>query len=169
MDSTYIIRQLEQNKAVIQSLLTTQKSEAHFWKASPDKWCLLEVVCHLVDEEIDDFRTRLQTALKPEDYPFLPIDPVGWVKSRKYIEQNFESKITEWSTEREKSLSWLRSLDNPNWDSYFIHKELGPMSASKILANWLAHDYIHIRQILRIKHAYLAHISGQDLSYAGNW
>lgn len=169
MDPIYIIRQLEQNKVVIQSLLTSDKPGAHLWKASPDTWCLLEVACHLVDEETDDFRIRVKTALEPEKYPFLPIDPVGWVNSRKYLQQDFESKITQWIKEREKSLTWLRSLDNPDWNSHFIHDQLGPMSAAKLLSNWLAHDYMHIRQVLRIKHAYLAQSSGQDLSYAGPW
>ena len=35
--------------------------------------------------------------------------------------------------------------------------------------NWLAHDYLHIRQIIRLKFAYLQQLSKEDLSYAGNW
>jgi hypothetical protein len=38
-----------------------------------------------------------------------------------------------------------------------------------IFANWLAHDYLHIRQILRLKYEYLKSISEEDLSYAGEW
>ncbi|MCE7993255.1 MAG: DinB family protein [Roseivirga sp.] len=169
MKTAYIIDQLEKHKIVLPALLNSQEPGGHLWKASPDTWCLLEVTCHLVDEEIDDFRTRLRTALAPQTHPFIPIDPVGWVKSRNYMGQNFESKITDWITEREKSLDWLRGLENPDWQSAFVHDQLGAMSAGKILANWLAHDYMHIRQILRIKHAYLTEVSGQDLSYAGKW
>lgn len=169
MNTSYIFNQLEQHKEVLPALLTTETAEAHLWKASPDQWCLLEVACHLVDEEIDDFRTRVKTALAPDIYPFIPIDPVGWVSAHNYMKQDYQQKVTVWVAEREKSLSWLKSLGQPDWNSAFIHDQLGPMTAGKILANWLAHDYMHIRQILRIKHAYLAETSGQDLSYAGPW
>ncbi|GAB5523770.1 MAG: DinB family protein [Roseivirga sp.] len=169
MNSAYIVNQLEKHKAVIPALLTTASQGAHLWKASPDTWCLLEVVCHLVDEEIDDFRTRLKTALAPEIHPFIPINPVAWVSEHSYMEQDYQQKVTDWVAEREKSLNWLKSLEHPDWNSAFVHDQLGPMTAGKILANWLAHDYMHIRQILRIKHAYLAETSEQDLSYAGPW
>jgi len=43
------------------------------------------------------------------------------------------------------------------------------MSAKFILANWLAHDYLHIRQITRLKYDYLQDIPNENLSYAGNW
>lgn len=169
MNTIYIIDQLEKHKEVIPALLKTEEAETHLWKATPDTWCLLEVACHLVDEETDDFRIRVQTALAPDKYPFIPIDPVSWVESRKYIKQNYGAKIACWISEREKSVSWLKNLETPDWNSAFIHNQLGPMSAGTLLANWLAHDYMHIRQILRIKHAYLAQTSGQDLSYAGKW
>ncbi len=169
MNTIYIIDQLEKHKAVIPALLNTNEPQAQLWKATPDTWCLLEVACHLVDEETDDFRIRVQTALAPDRHPFIPIDPVGWVKSRKYMEQDYATKVASWISERDKSLNWLKHLKNPDWNSALIHDQLGPMSAGKLLANWLAHDYMHIRQILRIKHAYLAQTSEQDLSYAGKW
>jgi hypothetical protein len=37
------------------------------------------------------------------------------------------------------------------------------------LHNWLAHDYLHIRQIIRIKYDYLKKTSGEILLYAGEW
>jgi hypothetical protein len=43
------------------------------------------------------------------------------------------------------------------------------MTARSFLTNWLAHDYLHLRQILRIKHHYLKTESGESLSYAGAW
>lgn len=169
MNSGYVIDQLAQNKTVIPGLLHPVNEEAHHWKYDPEQWCLLEVICHLVDEEAIDFRTRVNTALNPTDQPFAPIDPEAWVVEKGYIRQDYQLKLAEWQTEREKSLVWLKSLKNPDWNSFFMHDKSGPMSAGKVLANWLAHDYLHIRQILRIKHAYLAQLSNEDLNYAGTW
>lgn len=165
----FFINALESNIMVFRSLLTDVEQDQAHWKPSPDQWCLLEIVCHLVDEEIFDFRKRVQTALQPDTYPFEPIDPVGWVQSKKYRDQDFTHKTDQWAKERQKSIDWLHSLNNPDWKSFLQHPDLGPMSARLFLANWVAHDHIHIRQINRTKRAYLKQVSGEDLSYAGTW
>lgn len=165
----YIINELERNSTVFESLLKNSASNLYLFKPAPDLWCLLEIVCHLIDEEVDDFRARVKTALDEEKHPFYTIDPVGWVKERKYIEQDYQSKVEEWLVEREHSINWLKSLENPDWMSTFRHVDFGYVSAGHFLANWLAHDHIHIRQINRTKRAYLDSINIEDLNYAGKW
>ena len=130
---------------------------------------MLEIVCHLIDEEVYDFRTRVKIALKSDTCNFKPIDPLGWVKSKNYMTARFKEKVQEWSTERKGSIKWLKALENPQWSSSFTHPDLGEMSARHFLSNWLAHDQLHIRQINGLKRAYLSHISLDDLNYAGKW
>jgi hypothetical protein len=43
------------------------------------------------------------------------------------------------------------------------------MSAEMFLANWLAHDFLHVRQIIATRFHYLSHTTGESLGYAGNW
>ncbi len=43
------------------------------------------------------------------------------------------------------------------------------MTAKMFLSNWLAHDYLHIRQITKLKYDYLKQLTNEDLNYAGNW
>jgi hypothetical protein len=50
-----------------------------------------------------------------------------------------------------------------------VHPELGMLRAKIFLANWLAHDYLHIRQIIRYQFEYLKVKTEVDLNYAGNW
>jgi hypothetical protein len=71
--------------------------------------------------------------------------------------------------EREYSVEWLNKLDSQNLDNIHKHPELGDMSAKMVLANWLAHDYLHIKQIIRLKYDYINNITGENLSYAGDW
>lgn len=170
MDSTYYINQLEQNTLRIESLLQGTTKEETLWKPVPEKWCLLEVICHLHDEEDLDFRTRLAHVLKTPELP-LPssIDPEGWVKDKKYIEQDFDQKLMAFLEERKKSITWLKSLKNPNWKNAYQHPKYGSLSAKMFLVNWVAHDYLHIRQILKLKYDYLKEISHQGLEYAGEW
>lgn len=169
MNSTYIIEQLEINKGVFMHLMEANSKTEQLWKPEPNKWCLLEIVCHLLDEEVHDFRTRVKTALSPDSYDFKPIDPEGWVRSKNYMGTDFKEKVEEWKNERTNSISWLKSLTDPDWSSSLTHPDLGEMSARLFLSNWLAHDQLHIRQINGLKRAYLSHVSMEDLSYAGKW
>lgn len=165
----YIIQELTRNREVFDRLLSGKKKDIYTWRPSIEKWSLLEIVCHLHDEEIEDFRARVQHTLeRPETSP-PPIDPVGWVKQRNYSGQDYETMVSKFLQERDKSVAWLQSLNSPNWQNAYQHKVLGQLSAGMFLANWLAHDYLHIRQINSYYFGILKQQSGQDLSYAGDW
>lgn len=170
MDSAYYINQLEQNGQRIANLLNDTRREEQLWKPNEDKWCLLEVICHLDDEEILDFKTRLNHVLTTPEQP-LPssIDPVAWVKDKKYIEQDFTEKLNSFISKRKDSVKWLKSLENPNWKNAYQHPKFGPLTAKMFLVNWVAHDYLHIRQITGLKYGYLKDLSHQNLQYAGEW
>ena len=71
--------------------------------------------------------------------------------------------------ERNKSIRCLSQLKEPDWNLYRDHKYFGKMSARMVLHNWLAHDYIHIRQINRYRYQMLERNSEDSLEYAGNW
>lgn len=169
MDHNYIIQQLSTNQKTFLSLLKDTNQEAYLWKPEPNKWCLLEIVCHLQDEEIEDFRARVQHCL--ENHPGLApsIDPVGWVTERNYVEQDYQEVVNKFLQARIDSIDWLQSLSEPQWENSYTHPDVGPRSAELFLANWLAHDYLHFRQITRLKYQYLQAHSGEDLNYAGGW
>ena len=164
-----IIQELKRNQSVFQQLLQDVPSEMITWKTQPDKWCLLEIVCHLHDEEREDFRVRTKQVLENPSLPLPPINPPAWVTERKYMEQDFSAVLQKFLQERAVSITWLESLQNPSWDNVYHHPKVGPRSAWMYLSNWLAHDYLHIRQITRLKYDYLGHRSGVSLDYAGNW
>ena len=169
-DHAGIIRQLKLNCNVFRALFTDVTEVESRWRPAPDKWCLLEIVCHLYDEECEDFRARVKHVLETPGQPMQPIDPAGWVEKRRYMELDFKEMTGRWAEARLESVSWLEGLRNPRWENAYLHPKLGPMSAELFLSNWLAHDYLHIRQITRLKYAYLKEkMTGKDLGYAGIW
>ena len=99
----------------------------------------------------------------------IPISPNDWVKEHNYVSLNYQVSVDTFLKERDKSIKWLKSKAEANWNNVFVHHVLGDMSAKLFLTNWLAHDYLHMRQILRYQYQYLAEKSGIDLQYAGNW
>jgi hypothetical protein len=52
MKEKTIIDHLESNREVIGGLLNDFSGEESNWKQADEKWSALEIVCHLVDEEI---------------------------------------------------------------------------------------------------------------------
>ena len=158
MSTNYIISELKRNKKLFKELLRGLPEDLYAWKPAPDRWCLLEIICHLFDEEREDFRTRVLHILSTPDLPLPAIDPVGWVTSRKYMEQDFDAMLKQFLEEREQSVNWLHELEDPIWESSLVHPSLGTVQAKMFFTNWLAHDYLHLRQIVKVKYDYLHQI-----------
>jgi hypothetical protein len=169
LDHQNCIRKLEKNIAVFRDLLADTPRDEYLWRYDEAKWCLLEIVCHLYDEEREDFRTRLRYALESSTEQPPRIDPVGWVHERNYIRKDIKDMLNKFLGERKKSVEWLMTISSPEWNNSFHHAILGDVSAQFFLANWLAHDYLHIRQIIRVKYLHLKISSDEELKYAGEW
>ena len=169
MKTDQIIQHLESNLNVFQSLLNGKEPDEYYFKPDEKSWSLLEIVCHLYDEEREDFRTRVKNTLTSPQLSPPSIDPPGWVIQRKYAEQNYEEKVKSFLHERKESIQWLESLEGAPWENIYIHPLAGKISAFDFLANWLAHDYHHIRQINRRMYEFLKAKSGVNLAYAGDW
>ena len=169
MDTASIVRSLESNRETFQSLLADAPPALQQWRSSPERWNLLEITCHLYDEERDDFRARVRSVLTDPTQALPPADPQSWVQSRAYATQNYIERLTSFLAERTESVQWLRSVGGAGWENTYHHPKVGPVTASMLLANWLAHDLLHIRQIVRLKFRHLEQSSGVSLDYAGTW
>lgn len=138
-------------------------------KPDPEKWSILEVLNHLVDEEVLDFRRHLGHILFTPDKPWPKIDPEGWVTEKHYNESRLEETLQNFKTEREKSIAWLFGLSAPNWDAS-VSMPWGSLSAGDMLSSWLAHDLLHLRQIVALRyHLTAKQYQPYDVTYAGKW
>jgi len=167
--SSTIINQLEKNKNVFFELLKNIDSDMYHWSQAPEKWNLLYIVCHLYDEERDDFRSRVKWLLEKPGQAPPPFNQLDWIEERDYKNQDYITTLKQFIEERERSIIWLNSLKDPKWQNGFEHPKFGHLSANYYLNNWLAHDYLHMRQILKLKFDYLEYQSGTNLDYAGKW
>ena len=169
MKNSVVISQLEAHQATFDSLLRDASASLQLWRPDGKHWCLLEIVCHLYDEERDDFRARLRSVLDDPARALPLSDPEAWVNDRQYLEQDYVAKLDAFLEERKASIRWLRNLEDPAWENAYQHPKVGPLTARMFLVNWLAHDYLHIRQIIRLKYQYLKETSGVRIDYAGDW
>jgi hypothetical protein len=169
MDRALLIAQLERHAGVFSALLTDLPTAEARWKPLPEKWCPLEVACHLLDEEREDFRARLRSTLETPEAPWPKIDPPAWVTERRYMEQDLATVLNAFLAERAGSLSWLRTTENAAWTNAYIHPKVGGVSCELMLTNWVAHDLHHIRQLTNLRYAYLKAHTIVPLDYAGTW
>jgi hypothetical protein len=169
MDSDRLVLQMLEDGERVRVLVQEVSDQQARWKPDPDSWSILEVVCHLLDEEREDFRVRLDHTLHRPDEPWPPIDPGGWVTARAYNQRDPEESLARFLSERAASIAWLRGLSAPDWEATF-EAPWGPIRAGDIFASWVAHDLLHMRQLLELHWAYVrAEMEPYKPDYAGEW
>ena len=113
--------------------------------------------------------TSLKTGLHRQNEKWHDIDSDRWVTTRKYNEQNFAEMQEKFFVEREKSFAWLNGLSNPDWEQTHT-TPYRTISAGEMFACWVAHDNLHIRQLVELRRARLENITKPyNLEYAGDW
>lgn len=170
MNSDALIDQLEAQAGIIRELVQGVAHEQAAWKPAPERWSILEVVVHLLDEEREDFRVRLGLLLRDPKADWPPIDPQGWVTQREYAKRDLGETLKAFLKEREDSLAWLKGLESPAWDNVKTHPAAGALSAGDMLASWVAHDLLHIRQLAKLHYDYVRRLAEPySVAYAGDW
>src|SRR5687767_6516581 len=164
-----LYQELENSTEMIRALLSgVTQAEARI-KPNAESWSILEVVCHLYDEECEDFREHLDFILHRQNEEWHRIDPQGWVIERKYNEQNFVEMQEKFFAERARSLEWLRRISESNWEIRHT-SQYGSMKAGDMLASWVAHDNLHIRQLVELRRLGIESIAQPyEIEYAGEW
>ena len=150
----------------IEALVRGLPVETARWRPAPERWSMLEVIAHLADEEVEDFRARLRLTLEDPAAPWPKIMPGEWVAERRYNEQPFGPTLARFLSERAASLQWLAAQREARWDNRYVHPKRGPLAPSMLLANWVAHDLLHLRQLVRIQYDAVAAF-GETMDYAG--
>jgi hypothetical protein len=167
MNSAGLVDRLDGFPVVLRGLVGMVPDEQARFKPPSGAWSILEIVCHLGDEEVDDFRTRLKLTLEDPAAPWPGIDPEGWARDRMYNSQEVAPALERLVRERRESIRWLRSLESPDW-AVTVMRPHGPMRAGDLLVSWAAHDALHIRQIAKRMYE-LAGEDGKPEGYVGRY
>jgi DinB superfamily len=170
MTLEFFLSRFQATPETLSALLRDVPLEVARWKPSVDSWSILEVICHMADEERKDFRSRLQSLLfdDPAGSSITPINPPAWVIQDNYNARNLADSLSDFQLERQQSLAWLRGLPaDLQLERTAPDREI---SAGQVFYSWLAHDYLHIRQITRLHYDFLVlRTQPYDIGYAGQW
>jgi len=110
------------------------------------EWSAVEILCHLRDEESEDFGARLRVIVEGGS-EFTSIDPERWAVDRHYHEATLSEVLEALRSRRQASLDLLAAVPPTSLESSRPHKRLGTLSGEDILAAWVAHDRIHLTQL----------------------
>jgi len=165
-----IIRQLTGNGETLRALVQTISEEQAQWKPDPETWCMKEVIEHVYNEERIDFRKHLKEMLND------PPQPWGEFRHEEYVSvEGCRQALEGFLKEREASIAWLKALGSPDWDIKST-AAFGPLSekitlcAGDVLVSWVAHDFLHIRQMNALLYAWNAkQAAPYSVDYAGGW
>ena len=164
-----LVQELVHSTEMIRALVAGLTTDEARLKPTPESWSVLEVICHLHDVEREDFRFHLDSILQrpTEDWP--DINPGEWIIGRSYNQRDLPDMLNNFLAEREKSLAWLRGLSAPNWSAAHTD-EGGSISAAEMFAAWVAHDNLHIRQLVELRRSRIVNLTEPiDIGYAGQW
>ncbi|HEU4369351.1 MAG TPA: DinB family protein [Methylomirabilota bacterium] len=122
--------------------------DATGWRArpAPNEWAAVEIVCHLRDEETEDFGARVRVVAEGGTV-FAPIDPERWAVERRYLEADGPATLADFRTRRATSLTFLAALAPDRLTATVAHRRTGGLSGLDVLAAWVAHDRLHLAQL----------------------
>lgn len=170
MNLDAIVGRMAGYPAALRAIVALVSSEDARWRPGPEHWSILEVCCHLLDEEREDFRLRLRSTLEDPKRVWAPLDLTNVATLRDYNARDLGSTIDGFEKERADSIAWLRSLRDVDWSTAYVHPKVGPVRAGELMASWAAHDALHLRQISkRLYELATRDAPGTDAAYAGTW
>jgi uncharacterized damage-inducible protein DinB len=165
-----ILRQMDSNAEAIRALLQTISDEQARWKPDPETWSMQEVMEHIYNEERIDFRKHLKEMFSD------PPQPWGRFRQEEYIAvENCLQALEAFLDERKASIAWLKSLVSPDWGitsqaTFSFDSDTLVLSAGDVLVSWVAHDYLHMRQMNELTYAWNEKLASPfSVEYAGGW
>jgi uncharacterized damage-inducible protein DinB len=169
MKFSELYQEMVNSTEMIRALVANISQEEAQIKPTPEAWSILEVICHLYDEEREDFREHLDFILHRQNEEWHEIYPQSWVEERKYNKQNLLEMQEKFFTERKQSLEWLKTLADVDWDKNYDSR-YGPVTAAEMFCCWVAHDNLHIRQLVELRRKFIERMTQPyDIQYAGDW
>jgi hypothetical protein len=169
MELDHFMVRLKASAPRIRAVIERVSDEQVRWKPPPDSWSILEVICHLRDEQREDFRVFLDFTRHRPGEPRPRIAPQKWVTERKHKEQELGLALQESLTARLSSLDWHQGLTSPDGEVTY-EAPWGKTRAGDIFAARAAHDILHLRPLVRLHWAYtMARVEPYKVDYAGDW
>lgn len=118
------------------------------WRERPlaAEWSPLEIVCHLRDEEVEDFGARVRVVVAGGDR-FAPIDPERWAADRRYRDAEPTAALAALCERRAATVEFLATVPPDRLHATVTQPGTGTLSGLDLLVAWVTHDRLHLAQL----------------------
>jgi hypothetical protein len=121
------------------------------YKPSLDKWCIWEILVHLVDAEIL-YAYRIRQMLADKDLVIAPIDPDAWAKNLGYLELSTSGLVALYGLNRHANVRMLRPLKVEDLQKSARHPKLDHrVTVGDYVGKMAKHGPNHLEEIERLK------------------
>jgi hypothetical protein len=161
-----VVASLHNTPAVLRTLLRPLPREMFTWHPTPGKWCINEVVGHLIEADRHDFMGRIRLILDHEEPRLTVSDQAEVVRMRHDCHHDLHALLDELSHQRSSSLSCIVTFGETELQRGGVHPTIGHLHIGNLLHEWVYHDMNHIRQIVANVQGFLwEHLSHMQRFY----
>src|ERR1700691_64694 len=118
---------------IFRALLSGISDEQAYWKPTPDRFSIAELLEHLSHVEAHCFRIRFDETLAADNPEFEPYDQNAFYAQGTYSKRDAEDSLAHWEEQREDNLEFLHSLDPKALSRRARHTVLGPFTLENLL------------------------------------
>ncbi|MFN8497515.1 MAG: DinB family protein [Anaerolineae bacterium] len=141
---------LESSLEIIQSEADALGPDLMTWRPAEDAWSLNEIIGHLIEADRRGFYGRIVT-LTTKDNPKLEAwDQEEVSRERGDNEKDGVALLEEFTSLREDGIALVEGLTPAQLLRVGAHPQVGEMSVSDVIHEWVFHDRTHIQQVLDI-------------------
>ena len=141
-----ILARLRETPKALAALLRGVSGEALRRKPAPEKWSMLEVVCHLRD--VEEFFVERYGKIANHDRPQLGmINQDELAAKLRYNEDDPRLVLKEFQDLRAESVAILGALAYQSWGRVGVHPKRGDVSVTWTAEHQVEHDANHLSQI----------------------
>ena len=145
------LEMLEATPEILRALMSEISDEDARAKPAPDRFSIAEVLAHLSHSEGHCYRARLDRFLAEDNPEFEPDDAQFHLDL--YRNADPEDEFDHFEEQRETNIEFLEDLPASAGDRTARHLEVGPITLSQMLHEWVLHDLGHVRQVAELARA----------------
>ncbi len=119
-------------------------------KPSPDKWSIKEILCHMVDTELN-YSVRMKKVIAEDNPQLMKFDQDAWAQRLNYPEWDTKETILLFGLSRNSLANILQNLPADAWNRTGEHPEHGTLTLHNLLEGANQHCKHHLSQIVAAK------------------
>jgi DinB superfamily len=132
---------------LLRVLVSNLPTAAGGWHPAVGKWCINEIVGHLIEEDQRDFVGRIRLMLAQNDPRLSVTDQDEVAKSRRDCSRQPSDLLDAFCQVRQASVEFASGLERSDLARGGVHPKIGHVHVVELLHEWVYHDMNHVRQI----------------------